>query len=89
MRLIGLLLAGFGAMIAWYLGIKGEDPATLRKQVFAFFQISDPGAVLPAANTVPQAAVATVYNGTASLADLTRAQPSWSAAGSGSGHPTP
>jgi hypothetical protein len=43
-----------GSAIAWYLGVKGEDPATMRGQLFAFFHIQDPGTVLPGgANPIP------------------------------------
>jgi hypothetical protein len=58
MRLLGLLLMGFGAMVAWFLGVKGEDLATLRGQLFAFLQIQDPGSILPAASVAPIAAPA-------------------------------
>lgn len=51
MRLIGLTLMLFGAAVAWYLGIKGEDPATLRNQIFAMLKIAPPAPVLPAAQS--------------------------------------
>jgi hypothetical protein len=54
-RLIGVSLMFFGAAVAWFLGVKAEDPATLRTQFFAFFHITDPGSVLPGASVPPAA----------------------------------
>jgi len=77
-RLVGLLLMGFGGMIAWYLGIQGEDLATLRKQVFAFFNVADPGPVLPGANVIPAPLAAYIPgsagSGTAPLTGTARQQ---------------
>jgi hypothetical protein len=78
MRLVGLLLMGLGGMVSWYLGVKGEDLATLRNQVFAFFNVADPGAVLPAANVIPKALASYLPNsagsGTAPFTGTARQQ---------------
>ena len=49
MRLVGLLLVLAGASVTYLMGIKGDSPAQMRKDLLAYFHIADsaPGASLP------------------------------------------